>query len=361
MSLLKLPCVTVTGSPAQMGEALGESLRALIERLVAHRLDRASEYLQEHGVEGGLATYRAAAEGGLSLLREWDEPGWLELDGTARGAGVPLLDLYASANFTDVRDVATIPHVPCDDDEGCTAFMSPAEDQGDLVVGQTWDLNAGDVEYVVGVHRLPSEGPETWTVTVAGAPTLIGMNEHGLYVGTTNLKIQGARVGVGYMDIQHRAIRERDHAAAASVAIEAPRSAAHSYWYADASGGVELECSATSVVRRDLVEAPIVQTNHCLDDAHAAREPQAPQPSTAARLARASMLIGSGGLTLQGARELMSDRADGVLSINRYPEDGEPTTTNACMIGVPSQRVFEACRGPADRGEWVSLAFERGG
>ncbi|MEA1619090.1 hypothetical protein SOQ14_09185 [Erythrobacter sp. T5W1-R] len=59
--------------------------------------------------------------------------------------------------------------------------------------GQTWDLNGPDVDYVIALHRLPDDGPETWTVTCAGCQTLMGMNAHGLAVGTTNLKTRGAR------------------------------------------------------------------------------------------------------------------------------------------------------------------------
>ncbi len=32
---------------------------------------------------------------------------------------------------------------------------------------------------------------------------------------------------------------------------------------------------------------------------------------------------------------------------------------NACVIAVPQQRTLWACQGPADRGNWVQLQFER--
>ena len=66
-------------------------------------------------------------------------------------------------------------------------------------------------------------------------------------------------------------------------------------------------------------------------------------------------------LTSRRSARLMIDRAGGVQAINRYPEDGESTATNACMIGVPASLRFEACRGPADRGEWVHLRFQTAG
>jgi hypothetical protein len=360
MKKTTLHCVTVSGSTTSMGEGLGESLRDSITGLVAHRLDTAADYLAERGIEDGIDRYRAAAAQSLEVLAGWDPDGQTELAATARAAGVDLLDLYATANLTDMRDVTAIGVLPAAADEGCTAFLSPRDAQGELLVGQTWDLNAGDVHFVVAVHRLPDAGPETWSVTVAGAPTLIGMNEHGVWVGTTNIKVRGARPGVGYLDIQHRAIRESSFAAAAAVCESAPRAAAHTYWYADETGGVELECSARRCVTHALKSTTIVQTNHCLDDTHRSHEAEPPQPSTMRRLQRARKLVGTGSMTVAAAVALMADRNDGLCSINRYPEDEQPTTTNACMVGVPAQRLFRACRGPADRGQWVTLEFDRG-
>ncbi|MDG2423629.1 MAG: C45 family autoproteolytic acyltransferase/hydrolase [Phycisphaerales bacterium] len=360
MSNLQLPTVSVSGSPSEMGESLGESLREMAQGLVALRLKNAGDYLAERRIEGGMNLYRKAGAACLKQLESWDPVGFAELSGTARGADIPLLDLYSAVNLTDIRDVSSIGSVDGSMDEGCTAFMAPGREGGPLVVGQTWDLNAGDVDFVVAVHRLPTDGPETWSVTVAGAPTLIGMNEHGLWVGTTNIKVRGARPGVGYLDIQHRVIREQDHRSAVKLVMEAPRAAAHTYWYADASGGVELECSADHVVQRPLDDTVLVQTNHCLETSHVEMEGEPPQPSSCARLARATEILAKGKLTPEHVRVMMSDRSDGALSINRIPEDGEPTTTNACTIGIPETRTFEACRGGADRGVWVTLGFDRG-
>jgi hypothetical protein len=58
-------------------------------------------------------------------------------------------------------------------------------------------------------------------------------------------------------------------------------------------------------------------------------------------------------------KALFANRQDGVYSINRYPEDGQGTTTNAVVVAVPKERRFYACKGPADRGQWVEFQFER--
>ena len=357
---MELTCITVQGNPRQMGEGIGESLRGRIQSLVSHRLDVARCFLEERGFQDPLTVYREAGQRCLEHLEQWDEKGHEELVATAKAANVPILDLYSVSNLTDVRDIASRDRHVGDADEGCTAFMVPENSGSPLILGQTWDLNRGDVEYVVGIHRLPDDDPETWSVTVAGTPTLIGMNEHGLWVGTTNIRVRGSHPGVGYLDIQHRALRERDFSSAVRVASEAPRAAAHTYWYADPDGGMQLECSASKVVMRPLEQSPLVQTNHCLDADHVESSVEPATPSSCERLERATELLADQVVDIDHLKMIMSDRARGILSINRLPEDNEPTTTNACMIGIPASRTFQACRGSADRGEWVTLAFDRG-
>jgi len=189
------------------------------------------------------------------------------------------------------------------------------------------------------------------------------MNEHGLYVGTTNIKIRGVRPGICYLSLLHRAIRCQDRLEAAEIIQDAPRVAAHTYWMVDDAGAVELECSATTSDRRDMAAEPILQTNHCLSARHQRGEAEPPHDSSLHRLARARTLLveqpPSGGHDVESLRRLMEDRAGEILAINRYPEDGGYATTNACVIAEPGARRLWACRGPADRGAWVELPFSR--
>ncbi|MFW5845029.1 MAG: C45 family autoproteolytic acyltransferase/hydrolase, partial [Planctomycetota bacterium] len=208
------------------------------------------------------------------------------------------------------------------------------------------------------VHRLPTTGPETWSITLAGCPNLIGMNEHGLFWGTTNIKTNDARIGVGYMDVLHRASRCQDREVAIALIADAPRCGAHTYWLADSSGATELECSATRHERRDCTDVPLVQTNHCLAPCIAELAAEPVSSSSARRLRRATDALAHGPVSIDDIRRLFADRSDGVDSISRLPEDGTDTTTNACIIARPQRRELLCCRGPADRGQWRHLRFQ---
>ena len=353
ISMYDLPLITVEGSPTAMGRQQGDAFAEHIRSLVSHRLQESEHYFVDRGITDGSKQLHTAGQNMLELLAAWDPEGHQEHVGIAEAASVDAADLLVTLNMTDTRDLICFDRRS--DDEGCTAMLVPAARSvdGRLLAAQTWDLNQGDLKHVTCVHRKPDEGPHTVSVSIAGGPTLIGLNEHGVWVGTTNLKTLDVQPGIGYMSLLHRAIRQRSHEDAANVIEHATRIAAHTYWLADEHGGVELECTANHTLRRVLSDEPIVQTNHCLGGVHEDAEP--PSESSVHRCQRAASLLAQGQHDIDSLRALLADRSEGPLSISRHPEDAEPTSTNACGIGVPATRTFHTCRGPSDQGIWNSI------
>nr|MCU0675031.1 hypothetical protein [Myxococcota bacterium] len=86
-------------------------------------------------------------------------------------------------------------------------------------------------------------------------------------------------------------------------------------------------------------------------------EGEEPSESSRKRFETIGAQVGKGGLDVAGLKAVFADRSQGILSVNRYPEDGQGTATNAVFIASPSEKRAWACRGPADRGAWVELRF----
>lgn len=357
MTRYALPRIELAGAPRGMGRAQGESLRESIRGFIAGRRAALADYAARRG-RPDISRFVELGARCRALAERWDRDGAAELLGIAEGADVDPDELYAIANLTDVRDLLLLSDAAAD--EGCSALLLPPDrsQDGEIVAAQTWDLNPSDLEFIVAVHRRPDAGPETWSLTLVGATTLIGMNEHGLAVGTTNIKTRGARVGVGYMSLMHRAVRSSTRQEARQIYVEAPRAAAHTYWIADPTGALELECTPEVCIERELGSEPLARTNHCLSEPLRAVEGEPPTSSSLARLARLEALLAARPRhDVASLCALFADRADGVDSINRFAEDGQPTATNAVAILLPARRRIWACRGPADRGDWVELGF----
>ncbi|MCP5057832.1 MAG: hypothetical protein GY937_14095 [bacterium] len=348
-------CVHLEGSPTAMGETFGEGFRAEIHELARLRMTNA---LTQARVYGG----REAGEGDLLKLAAvcleasaaYHPEGHAELLGIARGASLRPETIMALGGLTDLRD-ALAWGGPLEAFGGCTGFLVPASQMqaGGLRFGQTWDLGTDNQPFVVAVHRQPDTGPATWCVTTVGCLSLMGINEYGLAVGTTNLRTRDARAGVPYLNLIHRALDSADVAEAIQGIETAKRAGAHSYFVADARGhAAVVECTATRSEVRCLGATSQVQTNHCQAAAHAALEGDTPRASSEARLARMQALLAEAGpLDDARLRGFLGDREGGTLAINRDDFDG--ISTNAAMLAAPAEARLEICQGAPDQGGWL--------
>ncbi|MEM6957067.1 MAG: C45 family peptidase [Myxococcota bacterium] len=359
MTTFQLETLTVRGSARELGRGQGEAFRERIERFIEMRFDAMRGYFADRGQPDGWTEVIDVGREGLALYEGWDREGYAEMAGLAEGAGVPLDRLFTATNMTDFRD-AVLLRAPSGapltklNDEGCSSVLLPAK--GAPIAGQTWDLNPPDIDFIVAIRRIPDEGLQTWSVTCTGCLTLMGINERGVTVGTTNIKTYGSKPGVGYLSILHRSVR-CESAKVAKVVIEtAPHSGAHTYWVADEAQQFEWEASPNGQFLREATDAPVFRTNHCLAEAHQAKEGEVVGESSKARFAKLGARL-STDLDVEGLKAVFADRSDGLLSINRYAEDDQGTATNAVFIAEPAKRLAHACRGPADRGEWITLDF----
>ena len=363
---MELEVIEVSGGTRELGRQQGEVMRSRIRDFVAMRFDAVDQYLKERGSSARRKEIIAVAEKSARVFEHWDADGFSEHRGIAEGAGVESNRLYAATNMTDMRDVVLLgassgPPLPRVVDEGCSSALVPAPmtRSGAPLAGQTWDLNPQDLDFVVAIHRRPEGQPETWAITCTGCLTIAGMNEHGVSVGTTNIKTYGAEPGVGYLGILHRAIRAKNAEVAAEIVRSAPHAGAHTYWIADATEMVEWEASPNGQYMRRAADDIVARTNHCLSAPHIQIEGEIPSSSSKRRLERVRTLLAQGEVTIASMKVMFSNRDDGVDSINRYPEDDQGTATNAVLIADPASRTLSACRGPADRGTWLTFSFKR--
>ena len=346
-----------SGSPKCIGEAFGESCREEIAALYAIRLANALRDAKTYGrPDASESDLLALAAGCLAEVERFHPAGALELSGIARAAQLTPPQILAMNGLTDLRDALSWGAPPAVAG-ACTATLVAAErtPDGRARLAQNWDLASENGPYVVAVHRRPDSGPETWSVTTVGCLSLVGINEHGLAVGTTNLRTRDARVGVPYLNLLHRALESDNAEQAAGWIAGARRAGAHSYLLADASERViALECSASRAQRIELRDGVHVQCNHCLEPENREIESDTPMRSSHARYARMKALLGAQPrLRSRDLQAFLADTEGGTLAICRDDFDG--ISTNASMVLTPSAPEFLACAGLPSSGGWVSL------
>ena len=368
--------VRLCGTPQSMGESFGEGERSAIRDLYRIRLDNAVEQAEQYG--GQRVTERdihEIARRCLPVVRAFSPRGYAELWGIARGADLSLERVWAMNALTDLRDVAAYQPAhtwaserPAEAEaDGCSSVVALGDrtDDGKSVVAQTWDLATTNMPYVRVVVRTPDIGPATVCLTTVGCLSLIGMNAHGIAVGTTNLRAVDARVGVGYLDVIHEALRREHFEEAVAVVESAPRAGAHFYTVSDAEGSAALiECTARRHVTLRPKVGIHVHTNHFLDDELRRVEAQGtPAQSSHRRMADLRVRLdggaGGAGWSVADIQTALADHGSGVLSVCRHDYGG--ISTNGAVVMKPGARRFHAVHGPPCRSAWVSVGFEASG
>lgn len=171
-------------------------------------------------------------------------------------------------------------------------------------------------------------------------PEFDGVNQHGVAVGTINLKTRGARVCVPYLSVLHLMLAQKTRAAASEIARTAPVAGAHSYWAGDAAGADEWERTPASAHARSTTAGALARTNHCLVPENIARETDL-SPSTHARYDRVVATLGASSTHDPASlKALFADPSDGPQSINRFAEDHSGATANAVVVFDSESRAF---------------------
>ena len=351
-----LPQLAVQGSPKAMGQQQGEHWREAIQKFVDVRWQALQTYLSDR--QTLLPDWVSITQACMSLHRDWHEDGLSEHEGIAEGALIDPVKLYLTTNMTDIRDIFVLGTDP--QEEGCTSILLPGAKTKSKVpiVGQTWDLNPPDIEFVAAIHRSPTHGLKSWTVSCVGCLSLVGINEKGVCVGTTNIKTEGSKAGIGYLGLLHKLLQMKSSRQAGHLINQAPRSGAHVYWVADAHDQFEFETSPNRVVVRSAENELVCHTNHCLDAVHQSIQGEVASESSQKRVKRMEDVFADGRYSAHDVKLAFSNRDDGIFSVNRYAEDEQGTATNSVMIAEPHAKRAFMCRGPADRGQWYIADFE---
>jgi isopenicillin-N N-acyltransferase-like protein len=349
-----------TGTPRQIGEAFGESCRAQIAELYRRRVDNALAQAKEYGGRTVTeATLLAVSRGCLPASEAYDPDGLVELMGIARGANLSTEQIFAMNALTDLRDVLAfgdMKHWPVG--EECSSFIIAKDKTADgkTLCGQTWDLATDNMPFVVGVHRRPEGRPETWSLTTVGCLSLIGLNAEGMAIGTTNIRTIDSRLGVGYLQIIHKALAAKKLADVERAIVDAPRAGAH-YYYAVGEGGagIAVECTATLAKVTRVDRGYAVHCNHILDEEEKALEASTPMTSSLCRQSRMGELIGgaSSPIAAGDAKRFLADHHGGANAICRHDYAG--ISSNGSIVIEPESRRAWACHGQACTAAWIEL------
>lgn len=256
-----IPVLDLSGTPAQIGAAHGESLREQIreyaDRYLAWLLGSAAVALTEETLWSRWAPQVAVNQAEAPDLVE-------EMRGIARGAGVPFERIFILNSLLDVSNFRYLPMAQ--NFGGCSTFGVLAEaGSGKTLMGQTYDLAEFHQNYVTLLRLKPARGPRQLVFTFAGMVGAAGLNEAGIGVNINYLSPLDIGLGRLYAVIVRQVLAGQQLADALAPPVVLPRAGGGHYLVGDRDGNV---VSIETTARRHWVFYPegnsMGHTNHYL-------------------------------------------------------------------------------------------------
>ncbi len=346
----KLKSYDFIGSAEQVGKAQGEEFKASLIELMEVRLDSLSSYMKL-SKNGLLEQLSHTAVNMWSLLKKIDLQAYEIAQNIVEVCNVNPNEYLICANMTDFRDEA---HDP----EGCTSAIIK-NCHGHFLGAQTWDLNESNLPYIAMIYEKIDNSLERWTLNCKGFPALMGMNEKGVAVGTTNIKTSDIGQGLGYLHLIDKALKCESALMASQSINSTPRLASHTYWVVDAGEGIQIDTGHSFYQSLNYIDEPIVRTNHPIPKFLSEHQLELPCLSSLMRKKRAEDLFSVETESVDDIKNILADRAHGVNAISRLKSDLQGITTNACFIVNPEKLKLWACRGPSQQGEWEEFNFNK--
>lgn len=332
------------GSPREQGRAHGEMFRGEIGSLAEIRL-----YLCGQMSGGTREAVLQTARQHVPVLERYDRDLAEELAGIAEGAGLDPALVLVLNHYTDLRDLELGSDHRGATTDGCSAVY--ARTGSGAVTGQTWDMHATSMPYLV-LLRVPAHDgrPAATILSLTGCLGIAGMNARGVALCVNNLSSSDARVGVVWSALVRRALAQPTAAAARDHMLEAPFGSGRHFLLVDRQDAFGLEASGT---RRAVVfsgEArDYVHTNHCLDPAIAACTVIAPGATTFDRYAFLRDAIDR--TPIESADQLWAllGSTEGyprsVCSNQATPENPHGAATCAGLVMTPATGELLVCAG----------------
>ncbi len=303
----------VSGSPREMGHAIGEAAREEIQGFSAvawERVNLSTPIPRDEAMEIARTCIPTTESHYPDLIDE--------LRGVAESSGVSMENLMLLNARNQLRPSA---------DSGCTSFSVTAESgctDGSLI-GQNWDNDPALDPYTLVLTRRPTGRPAFMTITQAGLIAYIGVNDAGLGFCLNTLPAPSRQTGVPLYFILRKIFECTSLDDAVNTASSADRAIPNNVILATPQGPADLEVTLPGVfVLRGERNGLITHTNHCQhSDLQHINSEFAELIQSHARKSRVDQLTSAEAEPLSIARfkEVLSDHEGYPRSICRHPNN----------------------------------------
>lgn len=342
-----LPLLTVTGTPRAIGESIGQRLKPRLQLLAQYALEQVAAGMLAAGHRAlSHDDIRRALQPSVEAVPQLDPALSMELEAIAHATGLPREDLLLIHGWSDFCSYFRLPQ--CSTLRSSYVALPAAQMDGATpCAALAWHLEAALVPYLTLVRRIPSHGPATVTLTLAGVHPIAGVSEAGHAVALNALRVEDGVPGQLASNLVATALLAPDWEDALHRLRAGPRHGGGCIHILAGTGqrrSLELSGQQSALLPDPWPHAPRVHCNAALTPAIRDVAVADADPGSAARLRRlAALAVRAANCTpaLLARWFALDERtASGEAAV-----PGIDPATTALLIGEPAQRMAYAARG----------------
>jgi Acyl-coenzyme A:6-aminopenicillanic acid acyl-transferase len=262
-----VPLLAVIGTPRTMGSHIGSRLKPRLQVLSQYLTDQLITLAHENGQELTPDDVRAFLQPTQATIQRFEPPLWMELEAMAHAAELPISDILLIHGYQDLLSRFGSTVAP----QASTFVSVDATHTSDGIplMAINSQIDPALFPYVTLLRRMPSNGPATLSLTLAGLAPIAGLSEAGIAVAKNELRVQDGVDGIFTTHQINAMLTAPSFSEARHRAQFGPRHGGASIHGLSAKGErftYELSGQRSVLLNDSLINSPRVHTNHSLHD-----------------------------------------------------------------------------------------------
>jgi hypothetical protein len=188
-----VPLISVIGTPRTIGETIGSRLRSRLQVLSQYLMEQLASSARAGGVRLTPADLRKHLRQNILPAAQHEPALWMEMESMARAAELAEEDLLLIHGYGDLLSYFSCPVPPMASSFACLAPHHSCDSRPWLV--HAWHLDPALFPYITLVRRIPSHGPASLCLTLAGLHPVAGVSEAGLAACSNELRVTDGATG----------------------------------------------------------------------------------------------------------------------------------------------------------------------
>jgi hypothetical protein len=261
-----IPVINAIGTPRAIGETIGQRLKPRLQVLTQYLKEQLSSAMSDADASRSSEDLSEHLRKLTVPLARTEPSTWMEIESIARATGLPEEDLLLIHGWGDL-----LSHYSCPLPPMRSSFLSLAPehcDSGQARAVFAWHLDAALFPYITLVRRMPSHGPASVCLTLAGLHPVAGMSEAGIAAASNEMRITDGTAGHFTTHLLASALTSPAFDDARARIQLGPRHGGAALHVLSGKGEratVEVSGQTMSILQDPMVVSPRVHTNHPLD------------------------------------------------------------------------------------------------